>query len=203
MMEIKTPLEQTYEEPFKPTPRRLWSVVAGLVLILGGIWLISSRLPVGNSWPATNDQAISAGSASLVGQPAPHFELKNLAGESIRLRDFKGKVVILNFWATWCAPCRAEAPELQAAAIDNKDKLVIIGINLTVNDTPAQVPNFIEEFGLTFPIVLDETGEVSKMYQVMGLPTSVFIDKDGIVKEVRLGPINRAYIAAKLATTLR
>lgn len=203
MMEIKTPLEQTYEEPFRPTPRRLWSVAAGVVLILGGIWLISSRLPVGNSWPAANDQASSAGSASLVGQPAPHFELKNLAGESIRLRDFKGKVVMLNFWATWCAPCRAEAPELQAAAIENKDKLVIIGINLTVNDTPAEVPNFVEEFGLTFPIVLDETGEVSKMYQVMGLPTSVFIDKDGIVKEVRLGPINRAYIAAKLATTLR
>jgi peroxiredoxin len=76
---------------------------------------------------------------------------------------------------------------------------VIIGVNLTANDTPTQVPAFVKEFGLTFPIVLDETSQVSKMYQVMDLPTSVLTDKEGIIKDVRLSPINKAYIEAKLS----
>ncbi|MCQ3978147.1 MAG: hypothetical protein DPW09_32375 [Anaerolineae bacterium] len=76
---------------------------------------------------------------------------------------------------------------------------MIIGVNMTTDDTPAQVPAFVEEYGLTFPIVLDETGEVSQAYQVIGLPTSIFIDQAGLIKDVRLGPINQAYIEAKLA----
>lgn len=199
-MASKTPLEQTYaDKPFELIPRWFWSMGVGLILILGGIWLIWTRTPLGSGWDANKSGTISAESAPSAGQPAPDFELKNLAGETIHLSNFKGKLVLVNFWATWCAPCRAETPELQAASVEYKDQLVIIGVNLTTNDTPTQVPTFVEEFGITFPIVLDETGEVSKMYQVMGLPTSVLIDRDGIVRDVRLGPISQAYLEAKLA----
>lgn len=198
-MENKAPLEQTDEEPFEWIPHWLWSAVVGVALILGGIWLISSRISSGRSGGFNSVATTPVKAIALVGQSAPDFALKNMAGETIRLSDFKGKSVLVNFWATWCAPCRAEAPVLQRAAVEYKDKLVIIGVNMTTNDTPAQVPTFVEEFGLTFPIVLDETGEVSQEYQVIGLPTSIFIDQDGIITDVRLGPVDQAFIEAKLA----
>ena len=136
--------------------------------------------------------------APITGHPAPDFELKTLTGEPIRLRDYKGKPVILNFWATWCGPCRAEFPELQQVAVENGDDLVIIGGNHTTADSPALVPDFVEEFGITFPVVLDETGEVVKTYQVLGLPTSVFIDRDGVIQELFTGPVTKAYLESKL-----
>lgn len=197
-MASKTPPEQTYE-PFELIPRRLWAIIVGVVLIVAGIWLISSRTPLATFWGALIGETNLAQSSLVAGQAAPDFELKSLAGETIRLSDFKGKPILLNFWATWCGPCRAEFPELQSAAVEYKDKVVIIGINMTTNDTPNQVPAFVAEFGVTFPIALDETGEVSRAYQVMGLPTSVFIDRDGIVSEVRLGAINKAYIETRLS----
>ncbi len=137
--------------------------------------------------------------APIAGHPAPDFELKNLEGEVVRLSNFRGRPVIVNFWATWCAPCRAEFPDFQQIAVENGDNLVIIGVNYTANDSPALVPGFVEEFGITFPIVLDETGETVETYQVIGLPTTVFVDNNGIIKEVFTGPINKAYIEGKLA----
>ncbi|MCL4302068.1 MAG: TlpA family protein disulfide reductase [Anaerolineae bacterium] len=196
-MTHKKPLEQTTEEPFELIPRRLWSIIVGVFLMASGIWLLSSGTPLDELWGALKGETNPASSVPLVGQSAPDFELKNLAGETIRLSDFKGKPLLLNFWATWCGPCRAEFPDLQSVAVEHK--LVIIGINMTTNDTPSQVPAFVAEFGVTFPIVLDETSEVSRAYQVTGLPTSIFIDRDGIVREVRLGAINKAYIEAMLS----
>lgn len=180
-------------------PRRLWSIIVGVFLMASGIWLLSSGTLLDELWDALKGETNPASSVPLVGQSAPDFELKNLAGETIRLSDFKGKPILLNFWATWCGPCRAEFPELQAAAVEQKEKVAIIGINMTTNDTPSQVPAFVAEFGVTFPIALDETGEVSRTYQVTGLPTSIFIDRDGMVREVRLGAINKAYIEAMLS----
>lgn len=141
----------------------------------------------------------TAPAAPATAVEVPDVRLPDLSGTTRSLHEWTSDSLVLNFWATWCAPCRAEAPVLQRAAVEYKDKLVIIGVNMTTNDTPAQVPAFVEEFGLTFPIVLDETGEVSQAYQVIGLPTSIFIDQDGIITDVRLGPVDQAYIEAKLA----
>ena len=134
-----------------------------------------------------------------VGSTAYDFQLQDLEGNAIALNDFQGQPVILNFWATWCAPCRAEFPEFQQAAIDNADTLTIIGINNTTTDQAHLIPGFLEEFGVTFPIVLDESGETSKAYRILGLPTTIFIDSDGIVNEIFTGPLNKAYIESKIS----
>jgi peroxiredoxin len=196
-MDRHTPLEQTYEESFV-IPRWLWSTLVGLVLIIGGIWLVIYRTSLGSS-SAANSGVVSSESAPVAGHPAPDFELKNLEGDSIRLSDYQGTPVVVNFWATWCPPCRAEFPDFQKVSVEQGDRLVIIGVNYTASDSPNLVPGFVEEFGITFPIVLDETGETVKTYRAVGLPTTVFIDRDGIIQEVFTGPINKAYIEGKLA----
>ena len=182
-------------------PRPLWAIAVGLILIFGGIWFIWDRIATGSD-SITGSEVISSEPAPIPGHPAPDFALKNLDGEQVRLSDFKGKPVIVNFWATWCPPCRAEFPDFQKVSVEQGDRLAIIGVNHTTGDSPQFVPDFVAEFGITFPIVLDETGETIKTYKVIGLPTTVFIDSDGIVKEVFTGPINKAFIESKLAELL-
>lgn len=177
--------------------RPFWLVLIGLVIVLGGVWIVFSQAmrPAGlpNAGAATGLEP-----APLVGHPAPDFELKTLAGTTLQLSDYKGQPVLVNFWATWCGPCRAEFPDFQQAFTDNAAELVIIGVNHTTTDQVDLVGDFVAEMGATFPIVLDETGETVKLYRVLGLPTSVFIDRNGVINEIFTGPINQAYIEAKL-----
>ena len=176
-----------------------WSAAIGLVLVFGAGWIIFSRALVGQNGGAGN-LAAGLDPAPVAGHPAPDFELAGVDGKTIRLSDFKGRPVIVNFWATWCAPCRAEFPEFQQAAVDNADRLVIIGVNNTSADQADLVPGFLEEFGITFPIVLDTPdGATVEAYRILGLPTTVFIDSNGIVNEVFTGPLNKAYIESKIS----
>jgi peroxiredoxin len=174
-----------------------WVGVTGLVLGLGLGWIAYSRALVGGMATA-KDGAPKLEPAPIAGYPAPDFELANLKGEKVRLSDYRGMPVILNFWATWCGPCRAEFPEFQAAAVDNADRLVIIGVNNTYADNPEAVPEFVREMGVTFPILLDNEQQVVNAYNVLGLPTTVFIDSKGVVNEVFTGPLNKAYIESKI-----
>jgi len=188
---------KTMTEPAQLRSRPFWMVLIGTVIVLGGAWIIISRGLRPDAVPGSQSAALDA--APVAGHPAPDFTLPTLSGETLSLSDFKGRPVLINFWATWCPPCRAEFPDFQRAHIDNADELVIIGINNTPTDQPDRVADFVADMGVTFPIVLDESGEVGKTYNVLGLPTTVFIDRDGLVNEVFTGPINQAYIEAKLS----
>lgn len=130
---------------------------------------------------------------------APDFSLLDTAGQETSLADFKGQAVILNFWATWCPPCKAEMPDLQKAYTLQKEQgLVIIGINRTDQDDPAEAAAFIQNYGLTFPILLDPTGKVAQAYQVSALPTTIFIRPDGIIHKVIVGgPLPQALLLAE------
>lgn len=173
-----------------------WSIVIVVVIVLGSVWILFSRT-IGADEVANNDNVILE-AAPVAGHPAPNFELQSLEGEVISLAEFRGKPVLLNFWATWCGPCRAEMPEFQEAATDNANDLVVIGVNNTANDTPELVGDFVDELGVTFIILLDEDGKTSETYRVLGLPTTIFIDRNGVVNEVFTGPINKAYIESKI-----
>ncbi|MDX1521243.1 MAG: TlpA disulfide reductase family protein, partial [Anaerolineae bacterium] len=147
--------------------------------------------------------AVELEPAPAAGHPAPDFALETLDGQEVRLSDFKGQPVIINFWATWCGPCRIEMPHLQAAYAEHQaDGLVVLGVNLTARDSVEDIPEFRDEFGLTFPIILDQDGEVATTYRLIGQPASVFVNKEGVVHEVFHGPINQQFIDERVELLL-
>jgi peroxiredoxin len=128
------------------------------------------------------------GEALVEGSPAPNFTLRNLGGQEVSLADFHGKPVLLNFWATWCGPCRQEMPFLQEVAEDSEwteRGLVVLAVNL--GESAATVQGFLEDNGLTFTVLLDNTREVGAQYNTRYIPTTYFIDKDGIIRSIKIG----------------
>jgi thiol-disulfide isomerase/thioredoxin len=143
-------------------------------------------------------------SAQTLGDTAPPFTLKTLAGSSASLSDYIGHPVLLNFWATWCPPCRDEMPMLvEAYAANQPAGLVVLTINLTDQETSKKdVQKFVTEFHMPFPVLLDERGKVRQRYRLRGVPTSVFIGPDGVVQAVNPGPITAAAFRLHLAAML-
>lgn len=147
------------------------------------------------------DAAIEVGTRP--GFAAPDFTLKTLDGGEVSLSEFRGRPAFINFWASWCGPCRAEMPDIVAAYAEHKDGgLQVLAIDLTVEDTLADVQAFVDEFDMTFPVLLDEDGSVSQAYSVFGLPTSVFVDAAGVIRAVNAGPLTGDAIRQHLAKIL-
>lgn len=120
-----------------------------------------------------------------VGAPAPDFELENLSGKRIRLSNLRGKPALINFWATWCGPCRLEMPAIQARYDEHQSELAVLAVNF--DEPKDEVQAFAEELGLTFEILLDPGAAVQDLYRVRGYPTTYFVDADGLVQAVHLG----------------
>ena len=146
--------------------------------------------------------------APVPGQPpstgAPDFELENLDGETVTLSGLRGRPVMLNFWASWCGPCRQEMPDIQQVFEDGKWKeqgLVILVIN--VGETPSTVREFIEGNGFSFPVLLDEDNSVARAYNIRGIPATFFIDRSGIIGDMKVGAFaSRAEIDWRLVNSI-
>ena len=121
------------------------------------------------------------------GKKAPDFELETLDGKTVKLSDYEGEKVIVNFWATWCPPCREEIPDLQKL-YDNKD-IEILAIDLTETEQSMEdVEEFVfDEFEMAFPVLLDEESKIAEMYQVMAYPTSYLVDTEGTIQFLAMG----------------
>lgn len=110
---------------------------------------------------------------------APDFLLKDLSQKKVKLTDFKGKVVILNFFATWCPPCRAEIPELNKLYRLNKEKgLVVLGVSLDMDLPPQGLTTFVKDMKITYPVLMG-TSDLAEKYQVSGVPTTILINREG------------------------
>ncbi len=141
---------------------------------------------------------------SPAGNLAPDFKLQNLDGQSISLSSLRGRPVMLNFWASWCGPCRAEMPHIQAVFEDEKWKdqgLVILAVNIGESSSTAK--KFVEDNSLSFPVLLDSDQSVARDYNVRGIPATFFIDKDGIIKDMKIGAFsNKAEIDWRLVNSI-
>jgi len=134
---------------------------------------------------------------------APDFTLATLVGDSVTLSSMKGRPVFLNFWATWCKPCRGEMADIIATYGAHSDEhLVVLAINLTDQEHMADVRRFVTELQMPFPVLLDRNGKVRKSYRLRGVPTSVFIDSLGVVRLVNPGPISTETLQRGLAQIL-
>jgi peroxiredoxin len=135
---------------------------------------------------------------------APEFELLDLTGRPVRLRDFRGRVVLLNFWATWCVPCREEMPALETLSRELGPRgLTVVGVNF--KESREEVDAFVRQYELRFPMVLDADGRTSQLYQVFALPATFVVDRQGTLVGTILGirdwvgPGARAYLGRLLA----
>ena len=135
---------------------------------------------------------------------APDFQLQSLDGQTFSLSGLRGRPLMLNFWATWCNPCRMEMPFMQEVYEDQKfseQGLVILAVNL--GESPAKVKKFVEDNGLSFPVLLDTGLEVAKMYNASRIPVTYFIDKDGIIKDIKVGAfVKKADIEWRLINSI-
>jgi len=173
--------------------RTRWNALTAIMLLVGIAWIWINRLPA--------DSAASANGlppAPAVGHPAPDFTLTTLTGEAFTLSTLRGTPVVLNFWATWCPPCRAELPELEAAGRQYAGQIAISGVNQA--EARADVQAFARKMGLTFPMPLDEQAQVSRLYGVRSLPTTFFIDRGGVIRQIQVGPVTEATLAQLLRT---
>ena len=129
-------------------------------------------------------------------RPAPDFALPGLNGETVRLSDYRGKVVLVNFWGSWCQPCKEETPALQAIYTKLRDQgLVIVGVDLRNQERPgaegdANVRAFVRQYGVTYPIALDVNGDIARAYQIYPIPTSFFVDPTGRMRYVSVSKVD-------------
>ncbi|NOH02609.1 MAG: redoxin domain-containing protein [Chloroflexi bacterium] len=179
--------------------KRRRDVVMALSLAAAIVWTMVSRVPSAVGAP------LSTSPSPREGFLAPDFTLDTLQGEPIKLSELRGKIVVVNFWATWCLPCRAETPALEKSYEQYEGRgVVILGVNVTNQDLVSAVESFVQEFGLTYPIPLDRDGRVGFLYQVQGLPTTFFINREGVIRTVVVGgPMSETFIGSKIEALLK
>ncbi|HEX9617521.1 MAG TPA: TlpA disulfide reductase family protein [Anaerolineales bacterium] len=162
-------------------------------LLVSAAWVWASAAPPGS----TTGGRIPAPRPGFL---APDFRLQTLEGETAGLADLAGRPVLINLWASWCPPCRAEMPAMQRVYEDFKGQgFEILAVNATDQDNLPSARAFVDSLGLTFPILLDPSGEVSAAYELRALPTSFFVDRQGVIREVVVGgPMSEALLRIRV-----
>jgi cytochrome c biogenesis protein CcmG/thiol:disulfide interchange protein DsbE len=172
------------------------------IAVLGAFVALVALLAYGlasNEPDRTVEEALVAGER----EPAPEIELPELSGSGTgTLADYRGRVVVLNFWASWCDPCRDESPLLQRWHERlEKDDALVLGVD--VQDVDADALDFIDEYGLTYPMLRDGPGDTRDEFGILGLPETFVLDRDGRVAAVQRGPVDEEFMREQVAPLLR
>ena len=178
-----------------------WTLLLLLMALLGTAWIVLSREPVTQA-----SDPITLSEAPIVDQLARNFTLQTAVGQTVTLSEItnqagsSGKPVVLNFWASWCAPCRVEMPSLQQASVTYNGRVAFIGINQ--GEDFATITDFGNEYNVTYPLLMDPDNRVNRLYEVNSLPTTVFVDQNGIVREVVIGILSEAVLQDRVESML-
>lgn len=183
-----------------PQTQTGWIITLVVAAILGSGWIFFSR----ETAPA--ERFTTAPEAPIVGHFAPDFMATTPEGNAVTLTDavdrsgVAGVPVVLNFWATWCGPCRIEMPNLQNASEKFDGKVAFIGVNQA--EAAPNIVEFRDEFSLTYPLLVDQERTVNNLYGVTSLPTTIFIDANGIVREVIIGTVSQGVLEDRITNLL-
>ncbi|WP_458126819.1 TlpA family protein disulfide reductase [Paenibacillus sp. Z3-2] len=158
--------------------RRTLTILIGLVALLAGAWAIFENVSTPDAQRGNTIQA---------GAKAPEFTAVNSAGEQVRLSDYRGKAVMINFWASWCTPCVREMPLVHQIAQDYQNDVETLFVN--VGESKGTIREFMDEQAFNFPVIIDVTGNISAMYRITGLPATMVIDKEGEFRHILLGEL--------------
>ena len=176
--------------------------IKGLMVLVLGLAVLTTAGCMGGDKNFTSSAAAApagqtagvahANVGTRIGDQAPDFTLKTLDGNTIHLSDFRGKPVFVNFWASWCPPCKAEIPDIEKFYEKYKGKVTVLGVNLTFNDKMSDIVNLLQADHATYPVLLDEDNShpVTDTYHVDGIPASFFVDKNGVIRDVYVGEMD-------------
>ena len=188
---------------------RVLKTILAIILVavlFGGLTAACSKNPAPAPTPAPAPKPAPVPTQGFqAGNLAPDFQLADMDGQSVSLSDFRGKTILLNFWASWCGPCRAEMPFIQEVFEDKRwsdNGLVILAINL--GEDPATVKRFMQNNEISFPVLLDIKQNVALEYNIRNIPASFFIDKDGIIRDKVVGAFpSKAEIEGRLGNLVQ
>jgi len=171
-------------------------IILSIVLVLSAYIFSGDKNK--NTIPSTENVIVK-----LDGDKAPDFSLKSVDGKTVNLSDYKGKVVIIDFWATWCGPCRRGIPDLVSIQKEFKNDLVIIGISLDAEKTIKDVPGFVKSYSINYPIVYGDEKVVMDYGGIQSIPTAFVIDKKGNVVDRHIGLVSKDTYVNKIKELLK
>jgi peroxiredoxin len=179
------------------TDSRRWRALLIAVITVSSIWIYLSRIttPIAGSTAPPSPQ---------IGFSAPDFTLDDLNGQPIKLSDLRGKVVLINLWASWCPPCRAEMAAINNSYTHYADQgFIVLGLNTTFQDDETAARAFAQSLNLSFSIIFDRDGVTSRRYRLQAMPTSFFVGRDGVIRDIVLGgPMTEALLTSKIQSLL-